>query len=645
MGVGELTSRGRPHCEDRENPKEGKREKFLYFQYKITLVSKMTQKEFSEKIKENWKARLRNLYRDQFHFLPGEVELLPPGPAYVAQMATWELTFYLPVTIDEDGEIQIQLNNSLGANWAFDILQTHNPEGEGYVSVDCSKSNSVFLELPRPNLVLIKVKEKLSEGKWIKVIFGDKKYGSSGAQLKIYTQKVFFYISFKKRKSSELKLIEEVPFLEVLPEKKSSIKAIVPSLVESRRKISLQKIDLDRFGNPIGELKEDVVKIKASSIKARRIYIRDRNSCARSNPFIQKESEYNLYWGEIHGHTYFSDGLEDPCFYYEYARNIEGLDFSSFTDHDTWLDERKWEKIKKVNEELCAEGRFITLLGFEWSSAQFYDPNGNMYGHKCVYYPGIEGHYYSHLLPHYNTPRKLWEKTKEFGAISIAHHPAYAEKKDSVWGTRWDYHDDGLQPLVEIYSKHGLSEVFGNPWPLFSQDPERFVQKALAKGYKLGFTAGTDTHISRPASNMPEFRRGIRYPKGGLTAVWTKELTRKNIFSALKNRKCYATTGERIIIKFNLEGNPMGSIVARDSLPDSTRINLYVFAAGTDRLEKVELIKDNQVIETKATDDEFLELNYTDKSLPPDKEIFYYVRVTQRDGNMGWSSPIYITRN
>lgn len=192
------------------------------------------------------------------------------------------------------------------------------------------------------------------------------------------------------------------------------------------------------------------------------------------------------------------------------------------------------------------------MLGFEWSSAQFYDPEGNMYGHKCVYYPGIEGDYYSHLHPQCNTPKKLWEKIKEFGGISIAHHSAYAEREDSVWGTRWDYHDDELQPLMEIYSKHGLSEVFGNPWPLFSQDPERFVQKALAKGYKLGF------------------------------------------------------------------------------------------AAGTDRLEKVELIKNNEVIETKAINDEFLEFDYIDGEIPSDREIFYYVRVSQVDRNMAWSSPIWI---
>ncbi len=86
----------------------------------------------------------------------------------------------------------------------------------------------------------------------------------------------------------------------------------------------------------------------------------------------------------------------------------------------------------------------------------------------------------------------------------------------------------------------------------------------------------------------------------------------------------------------------MGSIIARDSLSHSTRINLYIFIAGTNRLEKVELIRNNHVIETKATDDEFLEFDYIDREIPSDREIFYYVRVTQVDRNMAWSSPIWI---
>ncbi len=195
---------------------------------------------------------------------------------------------------------------------------------------------------------------------------------------------------------------------------------------------------------------------------------------------------------------------------------------------------------------------------------------------------------------------------------------------------------------MEIYSKHGLSECFGNCWPLFSQDPERFVQKALNKGYKLGFTGGTDTHISRPASNMPEFRRGIRYPKGGLTAVWAKELNRKSIFDALRARSCYATTGERIIIKFSINGYPMGRIIEKSYLNGCQAVTIKTLAAGTERLEKVEIIRNSKVIYLKSTNDKFIEFKFADKPNLKE-EVYYYLRITQRDGNMAWSSPIWVT--
>lgn len=196
---------------------------------------------------------------------------------------------------------------------------------------------------------------------------------------------------------------------------------------------------------------------------------------------------------------------------------------------------------------------------------------------------------------------------------------------------------------MEIYSKHGLSECFGNRWPLFSQNPERFVQKALGRGCKLGFTGGTDTHISRPASNMPEFRRGIRYPKGGLTAIWAKELSRKSIFEALRTRSCYATTGERIIIKFSINDYPMGSTMEKSCLNGCPAVTIETLVAGTERLEKVEIIKNNKIIHLKSTNDKFIEFKYVDKPNFKGGEVFYYLRVTQTDGNMAWSSPIWVT--
>jgi len=592
-------------------------------------MERMTQEEFSNKIKINWKANLREIYKDRFEFVSGKVKI-NPKKAKAGEIGRWEIT------------IQLEEGNSRGANWAFDILQIHNPQGQGYVNLNSESKKYFDLLLSSPNRIILIAKRKIPATKEIKIILGDTSKGSPGAKLKIYTQKVKVYVSYKNNETSKEKLVGEVAVLEVLPEEKFTEKIIIPSLIERTEKIPIYRVSLDRFGNPLRKKRKEFISIPNSFIsktKPYRVVKKLKGSLpVFSNPVILKDKkEYNLYWGEIHGHAYFSDGLESPDYFYQYAREVECLDFSSITEHDTWLDERKWELIKKAAEKYYSSGKFVTFLGFEWSSAQFYDPEGHMYGHKCVYYPGLEGEYYSHLLPEYRTPEKLWEKISKFGGISIAHHPAYAESKDCVWGTNWKYHNDELHPLVEIYSKHGLSEVFGNKWPLFSQDPERFVQKALEKGYKLGFVGGTDTHISRPASNMPEFRRGIRYPKGGLTAVWAEELTRESIFNALKNRRCYATTGERIIVKFKIGENYMGSIIPFSSLQD--KINLYIFVAGTDRLEKIEIIKNNKVIESKSTNDEFLEFEYTDI---PEKNSFYYIRVTQVDGNMSWSSPIWI---
>lgn len=612
-------------------------------------IQGMEQKEFSKRIQENWTARLRWLYEDYFEFVDGKVTISPSNEVLAGTIGTWILTFSFPFTIQPEGKITVQINNSIGTNWIFDILQIHNSREEGYLTASCEGSAKLTLQLPRPNLIVLYVKDApFNKEEKIRVVFGDKTKGGPGAQVKIYTQKINFYLKVKVSSDEKEKLVRQVPTLKVLPRETNHCRIIVPSFTEQRKTILAKCIDFDRFNNPTGEKKIKEYPInqeRGKENKPQYVYAIDKGLCTSSNPFLFKKGkkDLNLYWGEIHGHAYFSDGLDSPEYFYSYARDVEQLDFCSLTEHDTWLDDRKWAVIKKVNENFYVPGKFVTLLGFEWSSAQFYDSKRHMYGHRCVYYPDNEGKYYSHLLPQFKLPLQLWKKISKFGAIAVPHHPAYAESKNSVWGTNWDYHDDSMEPLVEIYSKHGLSECFGNRWPLFSQNPERFVQKALNRGCKLGFTGGTDTHISRPASNMPEFRRGIRYPKGGLTAIWAKELSRKCIFDALRTRSCYATTGERIIIKFSINDYPMGSIVEKSCLNGCQAVTIETFVAGTERLEKVEIIKNNKIIHLKSTNDKFIEFKYVDKPNFKEGEVFYYLRVTQTDGNMAWSSPIWVT--
>ena len=47
-----------------------------------------------------------------------------------------------------------------------------------------------------------------------------------------------------------------------------------------------------------------------------------------SNPIrVQNNAKQNIYWGELHGHTAYTDGTGTPDQYFSYARDIAFLDF------------------------------------------------------------------------------------------------------------------------------------------------------------------------------------------------------------------------------------------------------------------------------------------------------------------------------
>ena len=125
------------------------------------------------------------------------------------------------------------------------------------------------------------------------------------------------------------------------------------------------------------------------------------------------------------------------------------------------------------------------------------------------------------------------------------------------------------------------------------------------------------------------------------------------MFEALQNRSCYATTGARIIVGFYIAGQKMGSELStaqKTGLHVNRHISGYV--AGTTKLQRVEIIRNGKVLHTiKPKDqyhidytyddmDEFSKVTLDSKGKPP--FAYYYLRVTQEDGHVAWSSPIWI---
>ena len=73
--------------------------------------------------------------------------------------------------------------------------------------------------------------------------------------------------------------------------------------------------------------------------------------------------------------------------------------------------------------------------------------------------------------------------------------------------------------------------------------------------------------------------------------------------------------------------------------------HFLVKVIGTAPLESITLVKNNQDYVRMNGDGLELEFEYSKTERPQKGETdYYYVRVIQQDGEMAWSSPIWISR-
>lgn len=332
-----------------------------------------------------------------------------------------------------------------------------------------------------------------------------------------------------------------------------------------------------------------------------------------------------LVFGDIHGQSGMSDGVGEIDQYFHFAKAVADLDFAALTDHDcypAWISEAEWEWIRTTNKVMNIDGHLSTILSYEWTPNEYkYD-----FGHKNIYYRSDEGEMFRSGDVGGMTPFKLFESLKKYKAMAIPHHPAADWKLVSA-ATDWAFHDPEVQRTVEIFSRHAPFEYYGNESKYsknISQLQHCSVQDALAKGYRLGFTAGSDSH---------QMEHGI---EGGIVAAFVPALTRENVFDAIYDRLTYGTTGARILVSFKIGEALMGQEIALGSDQAAT---LEVSVLGTDQV-KVEVVKNNEVVFTTESDTKACDFTFTDEERTASD--YYYIRVTQADEHMAWSSPIWV---
>ncbi|MFX0102142.1 MAG: hypothetical protein ACFFCS_21430 [Candidatus Hodarchaeota archaeon] len=335
----------------------------------------------------------------------------------------------------------------------------------------------------------------------------------------------------------------------------------------------------------------------------------------------------NIYWGDIHGHSLYSDGSGDGRYSYEYARDSALLDFCALTDHLEIFPQigeitlfGRFEEYLDLTNSFNEDGVFSTIIAAEWTPLLAPARDYLCTQHMNFYFPRDEFPYFSTFTEF--TPDEVYEFLKEAGYedfIAWTHHST----SDS-YSSDFAFYDENINTMIEIYSCHGGSEFQGdrNLYPMVLEIDEQYsgysVNDGFKMGRKFGIMASSDTHDGRMGHTLlhnevrtllggPEtivgYKGGIQY-HGGLTAVITENLTRQQIFSSLKTKSAYASTWvNRPILNFSIDGLTVGindSTLIVPSVDTPRNISVFVAIDGVSltpnhqkNIHKIEIFKNS----------------------------------------------------
>lgn len=498
----------------------------------------------------------------------------------------------------------------------------------------------------------------LAAGERIRFVYGA---GESGARVdRFHEDQSPLYLGVDGDGDGIRALIENVPRIDVTSREAVQLVLTAPSTAAPGADVELVIAALDALGSPSrveqggvelaplpsGARAESALDLSGEQLGHRRFTLSGlppgthrisvqgtgelAGLTARSNPIRVEAGVERILWGDLHGHSQHSDGTGTPDQYYRYARDVAGLDVSALTDHDHWgmesLDARPlaWQAIRDSVDRFHQPGRFVTLLGYEWTNW--------LHGHRHVlYFDEVHsGGVLSSLDPRYQTPADLWEGLRGQSALTFAHHSA-----GGPVSTNWLYPPDPvLEPVTEIASVHGSSEAPDSPRPIYDPVPGNYVRDAVGAGYVLGFIGSGDSHDGHPGLVQLSDPGG----SGGLAAIVSESLTREGVLEALRARRVYATNGPRIWLRVRLGDRPMGSLITSSADDPDTQV-LVIDVEADAPIERIDLIRSGHSASIPGEGRLAMHERREIPKLQPGE--YHYVRVVQLDGGAAWSSPIF----
>lgn len=540
----------------------------------------------------------------------GQALIEPAGEVIAGSYGTWRLTLIVGKHgIDDTGRILIA--RRMAANWG--LPQFDRPSEAEYTTV-CTTGKARLRARydpqahirPWKGAVVIDVYDgALAPGDEVTVTFGDTSQGGPGSQAQTFRQERYeFRVLVDAHGTGQYVPLEEQPWVRIVGAQAARLRVRNPSEVVAGEQFAVTVVAEDRYGNPADGYESTVdlysegserllgthaftpgergahrfESLRLSAPGTYRLVARERTGPleAVGNPIVchRAAPERRLFWGDMHGQTGATVATGTVEEYFAFGRDVAALDFISHCANDFQVTEEHWQEIQDGVRSFHQPGRYVTFLAYEWSGTT---PVG---GDHNVYFRGDEG--VLHRSSHWQIADRSDEDTDRSPLSELQRE--LRGRRDvmllpHVGGrhANLDYFDPALTPIIEIASVHGVFE-----W---------FAEEALRRGLKVGFVANSDDHSGRPGATYPsgsDIHFGMR---GGLLGAYAEDLTRDSLWEAFWARRCYGTTGERILLRFTADGQPMGSEIRATQAPE-----LAVEVLGTAPLETVEILRYTEVI-------------------------------------------------
>ncbi|MGQ9588410.1 MAG: CehA/McbA family metallohydrolase, partial [Thermoplasmata archaeon] len=337
----------------------------------------------------------------------------------------------------------------------------------------------------------------------------------------------------------------------------------------------------------------------------------------------KKPVTYNLYFGDLHTHTGYSDAWGDSTPWDAYKAAIDaGADFMAITDHvSIWhaysgltMDSEEWSDALAAADFYTSK-RFVAMAGYEaWLLGNL----GELNVYNVQQLPPAEplGYRFDRLPDFYD-----WLASQP-GAIAQFNHPLYMSENFEDFSYYTDARDRAIN-IIEVYN----DEFY-----------EASYIMALDAGWHVMPSANSDTHY-------PDWIDGYEMR----TVLLAEKLTPENLYAAMSACRGYATLDRNLRISYTLQGEVMGSVL---SMPTSSyKAWIHVEDPDdvpTDAITLVEVVSDGgEVVASVPTGGTIVDLTLT---LNSERATYFYVRVatmSNHEGDPGitaWTAPVWTGR-